>query len=38
MKIPMGSFEVYDALSYFFELEKPLVKHLEGFILLNLLK
>jgi hypothetical protein len=33
-KIPMGSFQVYDALSIFFKLEKPLVEHLEGFILL----
>jgi hypothetical protein len=29
----MGSFQVYDALSIFFELEKPLVEHLAGFIL-----
>jgi hypothetical protein len=28
----MGSFQVYDALSILFKLEKPLVKHLEGFI------
>jgi len=34
MKIPMGSFQVYDALNILFKLEKPLVKHLEGFILL----
>ncbi len=33
-KIPMGSFQVGDALSILFKLEKPLVKHLEGFILL----
>jgi len=33
-KIPMGRFQVCDALSIFFELEKPFVKHLEGFILL----
>jgi hypothetical protein len=30
----MGNFQVYDALSILFELEKPHVKHLEGFILL----
>jgi hypothetical protein len=30
----MGSFQVYDALSILFKLEKPHVKHLEGFILL----
>jgi hypothetical protein len=30
----MGSFQVCDALSILFELEKPPVKHLEGFILL----
>jgi hypothetical protein len=30
----MGSFQVGDALSILFKLEKPLVKHLEGFILL----
>jgi hypothetical protein len=34
MKIPMGSFQVCDALSILFELEKPLVEYLEGFILL----
>jgi hypothetical protein len=34
MKISMGSFEVCDALSILFKLEKPLLKHLEGFILL----
>ncbi len=34
MKIHMGSFHVYDALSIFFQLEKPLLEHLEGFILL----
>jgi hypothetical protein len=33
-KIPMGSFQVCDALSILFELEKPHVKHLEGFMLL----
>jgi hypothetical protein len=30
----MDNFQVYDALSIFFKLEKPLVMHLEGFILL----
>jgi len=30
----MGSFQVDDALCILFEFEKPLVKHLEGFILL----
>jgi hypothetical protein len=30
----MGNFQVYDALSILFKLEKPLVEHLEGFILL----
>jgi hypothetical protein len=30
----MGSFQVCDALSILFKLEKPLVEHLEGFILL----
>jgi hypothetical protein len=30
----MGSFQVYNALSILFELEKPHVEHLEGFILL----
>jgi hypothetical protein len=34
MKILMGSFQVCDALSILFKLEKPLVEHLEGFILL----
>jgi hypothetical protein len=34
MKIPMGNFQVYDAMSILFKLEKPPVKHLEGFILL----
>jgi precorrin-6B methylase 1 len=34
MKISMHNFQVYDALSIFFELEKPHVKHFEGFILL----
>jgi hypothetical protein len=30
----MGSFQVYDALSIIFKLEKPSMEHLEGFILL----
>jgi hypothetical protein len=30
----VGSFQVGDALGILFEFEKPLVKHLEGFILL----
>jgi hypothetical protein len=30
----MGSFQVYDALNILFGLEKPHVKHLQGFILL----
>ncbi len=30
----MGSFQVCDALSILFELKKPPIKHLEGFILL----
>jgi hypothetical protein len=34
MKIPMNSFQVYDALSILFKLEKPPVEHLEGYILL----
>jgi hypothetical protein len=34
MKIPMGSFQVCDALSILFKLDKPPVEHLEGFILL----
>jgi len=34
MKIPMGRFHVCDAVSILFNLEKPPVKHLEGFILL----
>jgi hypothetical protein len=34
MKIPMGSFQVYDALRILFKLEKLVVKHLEGFVLL----
>ncbi len=32
--IPVGSFQVGDALGILFEFEKPPVKHLEGFILL----
>jgi hypothetical protein len=35
MKILMGNFQVCDALSIFFELEKPPVEHLESFILLS---
>jgi hypothetical protein len=34
MRISMGNFEVCDALSILFKLEKPFIKHLEGFILL----
>ncbi len=34
MKILMGNFQVYDALSILFKLEKPHVEHLEGFILM----
>jgi hypothetical protein len=34
MKILMGSFQVCDALSILFKIEKPPVEHLEGFILL----
>jgi hypothetical protein len=30
----MGSFQVCDALSIIFELEKPPIEHIEGFILL----
>jgi hypothetical protein len=30
----MGNFQLYDALNILFELEKPLIKHLESFILL----
>ncbi len=30
----MGNFQVYDVLIILFKLEKPPVKHLEGFILL----
>jgi hypothetical protein len=35
MKIPMGSFQVYDALRILFELEKLPIEHFEGFILLT---
>jgi hypothetical protein len=35
MKILMGSFQVCDALNILFELEKFIVKHVEGFILLR---
>jgi len=35
MKIPMGSFQVDDAMGILFEFEKPPVEHLEGFILLS---
>jgi hypothetical protein len=31
----MGSFQICDALSILFKLEKPLVEHLEGFIFLQ---
>jgi hypothetical protein len=31
----MGSFQVYDALSIIFKLEKPPMEHLEGFIRLS---
>jgi hypothetical protein len=34
MKILMGSFQVCDALSILFKLDKPHVEHLKGFILL----
>jgi hypothetical protein len=34
-KIPMGSFQVCDALNILFKLERPLVDYLEGFILLS---
>jgi len=34
MKIPMRSFQVWNALSILFKFEKPHVEHLEGFILL----
>jgi hypothetical protein len=30
----MGSFQVCDVMNIFFRLEKPLVEHFEGFILL----
>jgi hypothetical protein len=35
MKILMGNFQVYDVLNIFFKLEKLLVEHFEGFILLT---
>jgi hypothetical protein len=35
MKIPMGSFQVCDALSILFKLEIFFVEHLEGFMLLR---
>jgi hypothetical protein len=35
MKILMGSFQVCDALSIFFKLDKALIEHLEGFIFLS---
>jgi hypothetical protein len=35
MKILMGNFQVCDGMSILFKLEKPLVEHLEGFILLS---
>jgi hypothetical protein len=34
MEISMGNFQVRDALSILFELGKPLIEHLEGFIFL----
>jgi len=34
MKIPMGNFQVCDALSILFKLEKFPIEHFEGFILL----
>jgi hypothetical protein len=34
MKIMIGNFQVCDALTILFNLQKPLVEHLEGFILL----
>jgi hypothetical protein len=34
-KIPVGSFQVCDALGILFEFEKPPVEHLEGFIFLS---
>jgi len=33
-KIPVGNFQVYDALGILFDFEKPPIEHLEGFILL----
>jgi len=35
MKISINNFQVCDALSILFKLEKPPVEHLEGFILLS---
>jgi hypothetical protein len=34
MKISIGNFQVCDVLNILLKLEKPLVEHLEGFILL----
>jgi hypothetical protein len=34
MKIPVGSFQVGDALGILFEFEKAPIEHLEGFIIL----
>jgi hypothetical protein len=34
-KIPMGNFQVCDALNIFFKLEKPHVEQLQGFMLLS---
>jgi hypothetical protein len=34
MKIPLSSFQVYDALNILFKLEKPLIEHLGGFTFL----
>jgi hypothetical protein len=34
MKIAMHSFQVHDALSILFELDKPPIEHFEGFLLL----
>ncbi len=35
MKIPVGNFQVCDALGILFEFEKPPIEHLGGFILLS---
>jgi hypothetical protein len=35
MKIPVGSFQVCDALGILFEFEKPHVEYFEGFIFLS---